>query len=625
MSGFLLILSSLRQEEAALRRAREEQETMRKWQDIKEQWHNHRQWHHQQGGSWGPRFSNFPRSSRSGLNTNSQEPCRGLEHDHDNWNRRQIRSATWHAERPPDLHRWESLDGRGGSLHSRGNYWGGRQGTYVGCTPQQRNQSSWSNKERNRGNFERQNDLHWQRSKANHCTASSRTHHYQKPHQSTEGQKKCYQRQEGCGENDPGKGKGKSDKPHRWAPYPPALLGDTLNDIQSDIQPASDKVNFDSPEHGNKRGLNASTQGLEGQSQTDLGKSDLESSKPQQEYKKEYRKQSTCPSKRNESSGKTQRPSHISSPSSSLPLSTQRLEGPTKHSEKRVAANPGSVTNLSHTSSQDSVNSKASKHSHSGSQSPLAGPIGKEQEQLLSEMLFKAKENLLNKQTSVGKSATEDDLKGAKLHTQEDELIEGSELSSAKEHCRSKRKSDKHNGRRKEWQSLRTEIAMQSGCSTKDINQLFLQSLQVSTSTMDQEDTEECAEREEGLVRDQGIQAMDEGITSDSEGSRSSHSLPTAGCSVPSLRKLALPASLKRDLNRHIGSKGKAVAHEPNLNIARRFRNVSGTRESEKDNGLKPTLRQLISSSASRRNVNWDQVYQEVHRKKQEQGKGLPR
>ncbi|KAF4084081.1 hypothetical protein AMELA_G00124460 [Ameiurus melas] len=616
----------IRQEEAALRRAKEEQEAMRKWQEIKEQWHKHKQWHHQQSGSWGPRFSDFPMSSRSGLNTNSQETRRGPEHNRDNWNRWQIRSATWHAEVPPDLQRWESLDGRGGSLHSRGNYWRGRPGTYAGCSQQQRNQSSWSNKEGNRGIFERPNDLHWQQSKANHCTASSRPHLHQKPH-NTESQKKCYQRQEGCGENDPGKGKGKSDKNHRWAPYPPALLGDSSS--QSDIQPASDKVNFDSTEHCNKKSLNASTKSLEGRSQKDFGSSHLESSKPQQEYAKEYRKQSACPDKKNESRGKTQ--SHQSAPSSSLSLPTQR---PPKHSEKRVTANTVSVTNLNRTSSQDSVNSKASKHSHSGSQSPLDVSIDQEQEHLLSEMLRKAKENLLNKQTSVETSATEDDLKGAELHIQENELMEGSKLSSEKGHCTSKRKSDdhhgrrkeaEHNGRRKEWQSLRTMIAVQGGCSTKDINVLSLQSLQVSTSTMDREDEEVCADREEDLVRDQRIQAMDEGIISDSEGSRTSHSLTTAGCSVPSLKKLALPANLKRDLNRHISSKGKGIAHEPNLNIARRFRNVSGTRESEKDNGLKPTLRQLISSSASRRNVNWDQVYQEVHRKKQQQGKGLPR
>ncbi|GAA6096561.1 zinc finger protein 106 [Tachysurus ichikawai] len=626
----------IRQEEAALRRAREERETMRKWQDIKEQWHDHRQWRHQQGGSWGPRFPNFPLPSRGGLNTNLQEPQRGPEFDRDNWNRRQIRSATWHAEGPPDFQRWESFDGQGRSLHSRGNYWGGRPGMYAGCPPQQRNQSAWSNTEGNRGNFDRQNVLNWQRSKVNHCTALSRTHNHQNPQHSTESQKKIYQRPEGCAENE--SGKGKCDKTHRWAPYPPALIGDPLS--QSDVQPSSD-ANLDSLGLSNKRDLTANNRDLKGQSQTDVGCNLLESSKNQKKIEKECIKQSTCHMKRNESSGKTQRLNHTSSPSSSLPSPTQRLQRTTKNSEKIVASDTGSVTNLSRTSSQDSVTSKASKHSHSSShqahiKSHAAVSIDQEKEHLLSEMLRKAKENLLHNQTSVEKPATEDNLSGVELHIQEDVLLEASELSSTKNCGRiSKKKSNEHNGRRKEeeeqnesskeWQPLRTKVTMPFGCSTSDMNMLSLQSLQVSTSTIDREDEEECAEREEELIEDQATQATDEGMISDSEGSRTSHSLATAECSVPSLKKLALPASLKRDLNRHIGSKGKGIAHEPNLNIARRFRNVSGTRENEKDSGLKPTLRQLISSSATRRNVNWDQVYQEVSRKKQEQGKGLPR
>ncbi|XP_039597398.1 zinc finger protein 106-like isoform X1 [Polypterus senegalus] len=104
-------------------------------------------------------------------------------------------------------------------------------------------------------------------------------------------------------------------------------------------------------------------------------------------------------------------------------------------------------------------------------------------------------------------------------------------------------------------------------------------------------------------------------------------SLHPVGPIVSDLNKLELPASLRRDLTRHITSKNKAGTHEPNLNIARRIRNISGHRksESEKESVLKPTLRQLISSSGARRNVDWDQVYQQVSRKKQEQGKGLPR
>ncbi|XP_053142750.1 zinc finger protein 106 isoform X2 [Hemicordylus capensis] len=88
-----------------------------------------------------------------------------------------------------------------------------------------------------------------------------------------------------------------------------------------------------------------------------------------------------------------------------------------------------------------------------------------------------------------------------------------------------------------------------------------------------------------------------------------------------------LPASLQRDLTWRTNLKSKTGSHlpEPNLNSARRIRNVSGHRknETEKDSGLKPTLRQIIS--VSRRNVNWEHVLHQVTKKKQELGKGLPR
>uniref|UniRef100_A0A8C4ZG00 Zinc finger protein 106a n=1 Tax=Gadus morhua TaxID=8049 RepID=A0A8C4ZG00_GADMO len=103
---------------------------------------------------------------------------------------------------------------------------------------------------------------------------------------------------------------------------------------------------------------------------------------------------------------------------------------------------------------------------------------------------------------------------------------------------------------------------------------------------------------------------------------------PPAAPAAPGLTRLGLTGPL---LTKHAGSKGKPGSHEPslhkpNLNIARRVRNVSESRrgDAEKESGLKPTVRQLISSSGSRRNVNWEQVYQEV-RKKQGQGKGWPR
>ncbi|KAL8169473.1 UNVERIFIED_CONTAM: hypothetical protein K2H54_049972 [Gekko kuhli] len=100
-----------------------------------------------------------------------------------------------------------------------------------------------------------------------------------------------------------------------------------------------------------------------------------------------------------------------------------------------------------------------------------------------------------------------------------------------------------------------------------------------------------------------------------------------SGPLLPELSKLGFPASLQRDLTWRASLKSKTGTHlpEPNLNSARRIRNVSGHRksEAEKESGLKPTLRQIIS--VSRRNVNWEQVIQQVTKKKQELGKGLPR
>ncbi|XP_036448642.1 LOW QUALITY PROTEIN: zinc finger protein 106 [Colossoma macropomum] len=608
----------IRQEEASTKRVREEQETIRKWQNLKEQWSDQRQWMQQQGVLWGRHNPNFPQSPRNRGAMNWQEPRGGPSPHRGNWNSRQNRSATWHAEGPPDLQRWGSLNGRGGSLHNRGNFWGSRQGSYGGFSPQQKNQQSWPSKDGSQGHYERNSQLHWQSSKdfgsnmqLSNSAVPSRIHHHQKPHNNFENQKKGCQGQEGSsGENDRNKGKGpKPDKTCRWAPYPPAKLGDPSS--QTDTQPPAEKMHFGSSEHGKAA-----------QSQPDLGSS-LHGTSETQHEEQQQKKQSTTSSK---SSGKIHSHSQTSASSSSSSLSTHKTERPAKHSDKKGSANPGFVTNLSRAASQDSVSSKASKHSHSGSQTPRDVSSGAEQERLLSEMLRKAKETFLVKQGSEEKSASEDCFKETKLHIEED--LGSSELNREKGQFESKRKSKEHSGKGKAFadrniqQSLRTEAAVLSNNST-----LSLQSLQVSTSTMDREDEEECGEREEDSIQDQVMQAVDEALCSDSEGSRSSHLQSVAGCSVPPLSKLALPACLKRDLNRHIGTKGKAVAHEPNLNIARRIRNVSGTRksESEKDTGLKPTLRQLISSSASRRNVNWDQVYQEVHRKKQEQGKGMPR
>ncbi|XP_038135417.1 zinc finger protein 106 isoform X1 [Cyprinodon tularosa] len=164
----------------------------------------------------------------------------------------------------------------------------------------------------------------------------------------------------------------------------------------------------------------------------------------------------------------------------------------------------------------------------------------------------------------------------------------------------------------------------------------FVQSLQVSTSNT--VSTEPAASEPAASVRKEeesgdgaerrsssGVQT-EAGQSSESDTLRSSEAQMASGSDTSALSKLDLPPVLKRDLTKHMSSKSKATGHEPNLNIARRVRNLSESRRSdaEKDSGLKPTVRQLINSSGPRRSVNWEQVYQEV-RKKQDKGKGMPR
>ncbi|XP_058017986.1 zinc finger protein 106 isoform X2 [Ahaetulla prasina] len=140
--------------------------------------------------------------------------------------------------------------------------------------------------------------------------------------------------------------------------------------------------------------------------------------------------------------------------------------------------------------------------------------------------------------------------------------------------------------------------------------------LDIELKTLEEDGAEDVIKSNDALEKEDG-------------GDNSNHELlkGITGPLLPELSKLGFPASLQRDLTWRTSLKNKISAHlpEPNLNNARRIRNVSGHRknETEKESGLKPTLRQIIS--ASRRNVNWEQVIQQVSKKKQEQGKGLPR
>ncbi len=426
--------------------------------------------------------------------------------------------------------------------------------------------------------------------------------------------------EESSGEHDPNKGKGqKSEKAHRWAPYPPAKLGDPSS--QTNPQPMLDKSDVESPQTSKAQSFKERSQDMERISLAEQNKCQY---KPTDHKERDYREQKSS----FKNIGNTSMDS-FTYPSNAT---TRKTENPSKLVED------GSKMNLGQTGSQDFVSSKGFKHSHSNSEFPQHATSNAEQDSLLSEMLRKAKETLLNRNNPNDVSGTESCPKASKAVPQMKEQVESSELNKNPKLHESKKKLNKNKGQEKlgfvrrysneREQLTSTETSVQFG-NVRNDSRPSLQSLQVSTSTMDHEDEDCGGEMEEELhlpVQDQVMDTLDEGLCLAGEGSHSSLSQQTAGGSVPSLTKLALPACLQRDLNRHIGPKGKAASHEPNLNIARCFRNVSGTRknETEKDAGLiKPTLRQLISSSGSRRNVNWDQVYQEVNRKKQ--AKGLPR
>uniref|UniRef100_A0A8C7DCS9 Zinc finger protein 106 n=1 Tax=Oncorhynchus kisutch TaxID=8019 RepID=A0A8C7DCS9_ONCKI len=363
-------------------------------------------------------------------------------------------------------------------------------------------------------------------------------------------------------------------------------------------------------------------------------------------------KPSECLEKGLSSSSTTSLKTHLgraSSPSPTLTSSPKthlsRASSPTlnltpnpkTHLSRDSSPSPSTTprTQLSRASSQDSDQLRLSRHRsqdlgrRQGSKSPQ-----QDQEQLLNEMLRRAKETLLDKRSSVDLSAVNNRTEGQKavsndhriekkertmvLHIKEQQQAESSAGVTVVEDNRQKRgKSSRQT--RQDRANPAEDRASSRANPAED---------RASSRANPAEDREA-----RGLVSgEEAMEVADAGLWSDSDPLRTidpnldlhTTSDPSSGSTQT---KPTLPLGLKRDLTRHIGSKTKSGSHEPNLNIARRIRNVSGTRrgDAEKDLGLKPTLRQLISSSGSRRCVNWDQVYQEVHRKKQQQGKGMPR
>lgn len=594
----------IRKEEASAKQAKEDRDNPRRWQELRPQWQGARPLMYQQCGPWDRPYPNFPQVPKRGRGSNWQN-LRFSSPDRSKWfnPNRQVRCATWHAEGPPDLQKWGSSGRQGGSLHNPGNFWGGRQGGYGVGPPQLRKQFPWNNSQFN---------VPWQgQYMPPPRRFKSPARELQKTPNSSENQAKGEQCvEESGGDHDSNKGKGqKSEKAHRWAPYPPAKLGDPSS--QANTQPTLEMSNVESPENFKAQSFNEGTQDMVRKSKADWTNWQHNPTEP-------YSEESGC--REQKSSFKNIGSANMDSFAHPSTSSTRRTEMTSK------LAKDGSKMNLKQEGSQDSVSTKGSKHSHLSSEFPQHGTSNEEQDNLLSEMLRKAKETLLNRNNSVDVSVPQINNQVESLELNKNQKLHESTKKLSKNKSQERLDFVRRISNDQELLTS-TENSVQIGNGCNDTRP-SLQSLHVSTSTMDHEDEEECGEMEENPhlpVQDQVMDTLDEDLCLVGEGSHSSPSQQTAGGSVPSLSKLALPACLQRDLNRHMGTKGKAASHEPNLNIARRIRNVSGTRknEPEKDSGLKPTLRQLISSSGSRRNVNWDQVYQEVNRKKQ--GKGLPR
>ncbi|MBN3296138.1 ZN106 protein, partial [Amia calva] len=417
------------------------------------------------------------------------------------------------------------------------------------------------------------------------------------------------------------------DKQHRWAPYPPAKFQETTPDCRSvgaqDFQylvPGVNdlKLNFDI-----KLEAPQVYQREQSRNQNPSITPEIEDNK-RGEQKGHFTRSSKKNTKASVRSPLSAQVEHSDT------VSNELLSKGFSSSSSSSSLSLGLKPNLSSLNLEPGKNtSYITKLRSTSSQSCKSSVLEEHHDHLLTEMLRKAKEVL--KDGELGNDHT---MEEPVLHSTE-ELVEGSKTGAATDQTSKMNLLEDVSDGDQEGITYEDRLF----CSVprpSPVPNMSLQSIIISTSSNTENltvgDTLLSTKLGNGRQEDTESEVVEHSMqgedsqASDCELPRG-NTQPLFGPLVPDLSKLGLPASVQRDLTRHIASKNKVGAHEPNLNIARRIRNISGPRksESEKDSGLKPTLRQLISSSGSRRNVNWDQVYQQVSRKKQEQGKGMPR
>ncbi|KAM9341415.1 zinc finger protein 106 [Symphorus nematophorus] len=560
---------------------------------------------------------------------------------------KQGKSATWHAQEPPNFQKWASGELAGGSLNSQEG-WGSKRWDQGASCGNQQSRLPWlsnggsSNGVSGRNSFSQSTQRNRPLSLLGPppmyppppCFFARALNQFQHTGKDQGGQQgDGLQSGEGqTAEADHNGSKSsktfgsnpKLDKACRWSPYPvtKGLESVPHKDTNPNSSEKYSKVN--KPQKQDKApetsAFNRQSRAEQKPQQlTSGGQSVQEKLKHKTNPKDKPRDRSSSGSR----SSSAQRDGQKNSPPGS---SNQKANKPLQHKDRKMTSifglNIGAQ--FKKASSQAHAQSKSTaKQSGFSPQSPPIEPLQSRQGRQLPETFQKARQIVLEKRGSLD-SSRNNRLEMA-LHIAEEQQ---------RDHAQSQIGVNKENSCRQNASkpnvpdSLRPE---KPTSPSSDSNQ-FIQSLQVSTSTMESSEPAASSREDEEnrkkelkeacpLVSAEAMQAVDAGQSSESDTSRSGESQHTS-----SLSKLDLPPVLRRDLTKHISCKSKTGSHEPNLNIARRVRNLSESRRSdtEKDSGLKPTVRQLISSSGSRRSVNWEQVYQEV-RKKQDKGKGMPR
>lgn len=629
-------------EAAAAKLAKEEEERKReefekRLKETKERFRQDAPWQQQQQapsrGFGGPRGPGGPGQHNTWYRGNRYNDRPGDESrpwQHNN----QGRSATWHAQEPPNLYRWMSEELTGRNFNNQEG-WNRRHWDQGGFGGNQQSRLPWlSSGGSSHGLYGHNNFSQFtprgrppslmgltcppppslfsravdqlQNTVNNQQGGGPPNGQGQTPLQNGQGQTKLQNGQgqtpdtehsnsnknsKTCGSNS------KLDKACRWSPYPVTKGVESHKDSNTNPQTKvpkplkQDKVPETSASNRPSRPEQKKAPS------TSAGQKVEEKTKTKTSSKTKPRERSSSGSRSSSAQREGKQSSASSHPS-------QKTSKPSLNKDKKMPSVSGLSTASNHTHAQLKPCAKSSGLS---SKPSPAGPLKPKQ---LPETLWKGK--------PVEKRGS---LDGSSSDNKTEKTRHSVEQQQQREQALSQIAVNKEN-------SCRQNV-------TKPNLPDFLQSLQVSTSTVESsepaasskedEESRSKVEKQPGSVApDEAMQAVEAGLSSESDTSRGSEAQTASGSS---LSKLDLPPALKRDLTKHISSsKSKTGSHEPNLNIARRVRNLSESRrtDSEKDSGLKPTVRQLISSSGSRRNVNWEQVYQEV-RKKQDKGKGMPR